>query len=91
MIGARVLLLPAVTIPAFAAPCFVQCHDSGGKTTRGTQYNDLHWNQVRDLLATGVVDSFAEKQAIRQGIQPLRDCQRKRQCPLALNPELAVN
>jgi len=68
MLAVRILLLLVVTTPAVAAPYFVQCYDFGCKTTREIHYNDAHWNQVRALFATGVVDSYSEKQAIRQAV-----------------------
>ncbi len=68
MLVVRILLLLLVTPPAVAAPYFVQCYDFGCKTTQEIHYNEAHWDQVRALFATGVVDSYSEKQAIRRAI-----------------------
>lgn len=68
MLIVRVLLLLIVTTPAVATPYFVQCYDFGCKTTRELHYSESHWNQIRAIFSTGVVDGDTEKQAIRRAI-----------------------
>ena len=68
MLAVRVILLLVVSTPAAAAPYFVQCYDFGCKTTREVHYNQAHWDQISALFATGVVDSYTEKQAIRRAV-----------------------
>ena len=59
---------PLSTIPAQAAPYFVQCYDFGCKTTRELRFETAQWDQIRALFASGIVDSATEKQAIRQAV-----------------------
>jgi hypothetical protein len=54
--------------PATAAPYFVQCYDFGCKTTRELRFSEHQWDQIKALFATGMVDSAAEKQAIRRAV-----------------------
>ena len=43
--------LPLSTIPAQAAPYFVQCYDFGCKTTRELRFETSQWDQIRALFA----------------------------------------
>jgi len=60
--------LPLSTLPVQAAPYFVQCYDFGCKTTRELHFETTQWDQIRTIFANGIVDSAAEKQAIRQAV-----------------------
>ena len=60
--------LPLSLMPAQAAPYFVQCYDFGCKTTRVLRFETAQWDQIRALFESGMVDSAAEKQAIRQAV-----------------------
>jgi hypothetical protein len=53
---------------AQAAPYFVQCYDFGCKTTRELHYETTKWEQISAIFASGIVDSAAEKQAIRRAV-----------------------
>jgi hypothetical protein len=69
----RIALLLSVSsllsmLPAQAAPYFVQCYDFGCKTTRELRYETTQWDQISAIFASGIVDSAAEKQAIRRAI-----------------------
>ena len=68
MLSVRFLLLLALSGPASAAPYFVQCYDFGCKTTRELRFEASQWDQIRAIFASGIVDSAAEKQAIRQAV-----------------------
>jgi hypothetical protein len=56
------------SMPLQAAPYFVQCYDFGCKTTRELRFEPRQWEQIRAIFANGIVDSAAEKQAIRQAV-----------------------
>jgi hypothetical protein len=49
-------------------PYFVQCYDFGCKTTRELRFEASQWDQIRAIFASGIVDSAAEKQAIRRAV-----------------------
>ena len=73
MLTVRILVLLLMATPAVAAPYFVHCYDFGCKTTREVHYNDAQWEQIRALFASGIVDSHAEKQAIRRAIAKMEE------------------
>lgn len=73
MLTVRILVLLLMATPAVATPYFVQCYDFGCKTTREVHYNEAHWQQIRSLFASGIVDSDAEKQAIRRAIAKMEE------------------
>ena len=54
--------------PANATPYFVQCYDFGCKTKRELRFDERQWGEIKTLFASGMVDSAAEKQAIRRAV-----------------------
>jgi hypothetical protein len=63
-----ILLMLSLSLPAHAAPYFVQCYDFGCKSTQELHFDETHWQQIRALFGDGVDDSAAEKQAIRRAV-----------------------
>ncbi|MCP4984276.1 MAG: hypothetical protein GY935_27700 [Gammaproteobacteria bacterium] len=64
----RILLLLMLITPATAAPYFVHCYDFGCKTTQELRYSEKYWDDIKSIFASGVVDSYTEKQAIRRAV-----------------------
>ena len=57
--------------PAMAAPYFVHCYDFRCKTTQQIQFTPAQWRRATAPLTSGELDSFGEKQAIRQTVANL--------------------